>query len=119
MFGNFEFGRRRLFASGAIALAISIPGFGSANAAPFDVVADSTCSFDQLVAATTAISPEEGDALARSPLAGQMASYLELPSTQRRFALQLVPNLDDQINRYFGGPGGQIAYGAFATCTQF
>lgn len=92
---------------------------GTASAAPVDMVVNTSCSWPQVVSATYAVSPEEGNALANSAMSGQFAQFLALPSTQRRIALGYMPGAGDRINQVFGGPGGGIAYEVFRTCSSF
>lgn len=92
---------------------------GTASAAPVDEVVNTTCSWPQIVSATYALSPEEGEALANSAMAGQFAQFLSLPTSQRRMALDYMPGASDRINQVFGGPGASAAYTVFGTCSQF
>lgn len=103
---------------GAVA-AGSILLTGVASAAPADTVVNTPCSFSQIIAATYAIDPEEGAALAASPLSGSFATFLAAPPWQRQMFLGSQPALVDRVNAFFGGPGSGFARTVFATCSEF
>lgn len=108
------------FAAGIAAAATGSLVFAAvAHAAPVDTVATSPCSFSQVVAATYAVSEEEGAALASSPLAPAFASFLAAPQWQRQAFLATQPAIVDRVNAFFGGPGSGFARTVFSTCGQF
>jgi hemophore-related protein len=104
---------------GACAAAAVVAGSGSASALPLDTLVNSTCSFNQIVAATYAVSPEEAVALANSPIAPQFASFLASPPFQRQLLFTTQPWIADSISSFLNGPGAGLAGNAFATCNQF
>lgn len=94
--------------------------FGSvSSAAPSDTIVNSPCSFSQIVAATYAVSPEEGVALASSPLSSSFAAFLAAPPWQRQIFLSSQPAVVDRVNAFFGGPGSGFVRTVFDTCTQY
>lgn len=103
---------------GAVAAGSLVFG-GVAAAAPADTVVNTPCSFSQIVAATYEISPEEGAALASSPLSSSFAAFLAAPTWQRQIFLSSQPAVVDRVNAFFGGPGSGFARTVFATCEQF
>lgn len=109
----------RVATSALTGLALTGVTIGTASAAPIDLVVTTTCTWPQIVAATYSVSPEEGDALANSAIAGRFAQFLSLPPAQRRPALDYIPGGSDRINDAFGGPGGRIGYTVFETCSSF
>lgn len=101
------------------AAACSLVLGGVASASPADTVAQTPCSFSQVVAATYAISEDEGAALSSSPLAGSFEAFLAAPPWQRQIILATTPALIDRVNAFFGGPGSGYARTVFTTCEQF
>lgn len=109
----------RFAAVSIAAVAGSLLVAGTASAAPADTVVNTPCSFSQIVAATYAIDPEEGAALASSPLSSSFGIFLASPPWQRQMFLSSQPAIVDRVNAFFGGPGSGFARTVFATCENF
>ncbi len=92
---------------------------GIATAAPAETLVQTPCSFSQVVAATSAISEDEGAALAASPLSSSFAAFLSAPQWQREIFLNSQPVILDRVNSFFGGPGSGFVRTVFATCSAF
>nr|WP_296774282.1 hemophore-related protein [Rhodococcus sp. (in: high G+C Gram-positive bacteria)] len=116
---NHRYNALRLTAGIGAVAAGSLLFAGVATAAPADTVINTPCSFSQVVAATYAISEDEGAALAASPLSSSFAAFLAAPTWQRQMFLNSQPAIIDRVNAFFGGPGSGFARTVFATCSDF
>lgn len=90
-------------AVGAAALALSTGGGGVAAAQPgMDRLINTTCSYNQVVAALNAHSPALAEEFAQAPLAQRMVSQFIAAPTQRRQQLARQAMATSAGQEYFG-----------------
>lgn len=89
-------------ALGVGAVAIALPTAGIANAAPFDAVVNTTCTYEQVVAALNAQQPAAAQDFNTSPIVqGIVRNFLASGPVERRNTVnQLQAN--PMAQQYFG-----------------
>jgi len=84
-------------------LAVAIPASaGVAAAAPFDAVVNTTCTYDQVIAALNAQQPALAQEFNASPFAqGALRSFLASPAAQRQKTVTQL-QASPEAAQYFG-----------------
>jgi hemophore-related protein len=98
---------------GALALSVTA-GAGIASADPVDTAVNTTCTYDQLVAALNAQDPQIANAFAGSPIMQNgLRQFLAAPPEQRRRTASKIVN--GKANQPYIGALEQT----FNTCNNF